>query len=90
MHKLLIHGRKIIEALDLAVGCLSEELQEANNKIFRRARSEHSQMCNREKTNEDIMHYLLISSDPLISKLRIKESRQVKTFSKEAQDLVVD
>jgi len=45
----------------------SEEPQEANNKVFRKARSEHSRMCQRNITNEDIIHYQLISSDPVIS-----------------------
>lgn len=76
VHKVLLHGSKIIESLKLPIGWFSKEPQEANNKIFRKARANNSRMCERKLTNEDIMHQLLISSDPLISSLRIKEDRK--------------
>lgn len=41
-----------------------------------------------EKNNEDIMHYLLIASDPLISSLRIKKEKKVKQLSEEAKSLL--
>ncbi|XP_011697762.1 PREDICTED: uncharacterized protein LOC105455831, partial [Wasmannia auropunctata] len=40
VHKVLIHGSDIIKHLGLPIGCLSEEAQEANNKIFRKARAQ--------------------------------------------------
>lgn len=89
VHKVLLHGSKIIESLKLPIGWLSEEPQEANNKIFRQARAKNSRMSERKLTNKDIMHQLLISSDPLISSLRIKEDRKKKALSTEAEKLLL-
>lgn len=89
VHKVLIHGSKIIEELKLPIGWYSEEPQEANNKIFKRARAENSRMCDRRMSNEDIIHHLLISSDPLISNLRIKEKGKSKDLTEEAKTLLI-
>lgn len=67
---------------------IEEEAQEANNKIFRKTQAQNSRMKSRKNTNEDIMHYLLISSDPLISSIRIKEERKIKGLSAEANALL--
>nr|CAH7742540.1 unnamed protein product [Callosobruchus chinensis] len=53
----------------LPIGQLSEEAQEASNKVFRKFRESFSRKISREKTNEDILKRLLISSDPYISSL---------------------
>jgi len=45
IHKVLIHGCDIMKALNAPMIWFSEEPQEANNKVFRKARSEHSRMC---------------------------------------------
>lgn len=70
VHKILIHGAEIIKDALLPIGQLSEEAAEARNKHFRNYREERSRKCNRKYTNEDILHNLLISSDPVISRLR--------------------
>jgi len=75
LHKVLIHGCDIMKALNAPMIWFSEEPQEANNKVFRKARSEHSRMCQRNITNENIFHYQLISSDPVISSLRDIEKK---------------
>ena len=90
VHKVLLHGSNIIKHLDLPIGCLSEEAQEASNKIFRKARAHNSRMKSRKCTNEDIMHYLLISSDPLISNIRIEQEKTPKEFSPEIKDLLIE
>lgn len=90
VHKVLLHGSDIIECLGLPIGCLSEEAQEASNKIFRKARAQNSRMKSRKCTNEDLMHYLLISSDPLISSIRIKHDKKIKDLSDESKDLLMD
>lgn len=89
VHKVLIHRSKIIESLELPIGWLSQEPQEASNKIFRKARAYNSPMCERKLINEDIMHQLLISSDPLISSLRIKDDKKKKALSTEAEELLL-
>lgn len=90
VHKVLLHGSDIIKYLGLPIGCLSEEAQEANNKIFRKARAQNSRMKSRKCTNEDIMHYLMISSDPLISSIRIKQEKRTKDLSIEAKELLIN
>ena len=46
-----------------ATGMLSEEEQEAMNKEYRKYRI---------STNEDVMHYLQVSSDPYINSFRTR------------------
>lgn len=67
---MLYHRVDIITRLDLPVGFFSEEAQEARNKKFQRIRECNTRKTSRLDTNEDIIHGLLISSDPLISTLR--------------------
>lgn len=69
IHKVLIHGPSIIEKAILPIGQLSEEAQEANNKMFKRYREGFSRKFSRQQTNEDILNRLLISSDPFITSL---------------------
>lgn len=61
VHKVLIHGWQIIQALGLSSGCLSEEALEANNKTFKNARAFNSRKCSRKEGNEDVIKYLLVS-----------------------------
>lgn len=68
IHKVLIHGPLIIEKSILPIGLLSEEALEASNKIFKRSREYHARKCSRIDANTDIIHWLLITSDPMISK----------------------
>lgn len=72
LHKVLIHGGQIIKSISLPIGQLSEEAAESRNKDFKRFRQSHSRKFSRVSTNEDVIHALLISSDPLISSLRHK------------------
>lgn len=51
---------------------LSEEAQEARNKDYRNYRMYHSRRIGRISTNEDVMHHLLMSSDPYINIFRTK------------------
>lgn len=76
VHKVLIHGGKIIAAAILPIGMLSEEAQEARNRDYREYRRYHARKCSRISTNEDVMHLLLASSDPFINKFRkVQKSR---------------
>lgn len=56
VHKILVHGSEIINYSIVPIGQLSEEVQEAR----------HTRM----KTVEDLLHALLVSSDPLIKTMR--------------------
>ena len=75
VYTIFIHGADIIESFDIPIGWLSEECLEANHKIFRRIRLYNSRMCSQEATNEDIIHCLLILSDPVMFSLRIHTER---------------
>lgn len=74
----------------LPIGCLSEEAQEAGNKVFKAARAHNSRRCSRIFNNEDIMHHILISSDPVISKLRVSKNKKVKDLTAEAKSLLIN
>ncbi|KAK4871438.1 hypothetical protein RN001_016456 [Aquatica leii] len=83
IHKVLIHGPIIIETALLPIGQLSEEAQEANNKMLKKYREGYSRKISRDKTNEDIINRLLISSDPPITtnlnyKISIMNNNQIK------------
>lgn len=67
VHKLLVHGADICKHFSLLpIGILSEEAAEARNKDFRNIREQHTRKMKRIETNEDLLHSLLISSDPYI------------------------
>lgn len=61
VHKILIHGGKIINTAILSIGQMSEEAQEARNKDVKRYREFHSRKFSRKETIEDMFHMLLIS-----------------------------
>lgn len=88
MHKVLIHGADIIKSLNVPIGQLSEEAQEARNKDFKRYRENNSRTSSRIHTNEDIFHFLLISSDPIITKLRHDVKTDREPLHPEARDLL--
>lgn len=90
VHKVLIHGGSIMKKMIFPIGFLPEEAQEAGNKIFKAARAHNSRKCSRLANNEDIMHYLLISSDPVISKLRIFKNKKIKALTADAKNLLMD
>jgi len=78
VHKILIHGAEIMQHCLLPIGQLSEEVIEAKHKEFRQYRRENTRKSNRRITNEDILHSLLISSDPYITSLRPQLSKSMK------------
>lgn len=88
VHKVLIHGCDIMKEFNAPMIWFSEEPQEAQNKVFRKARSEHSRMYQRSITNEDIMHYELISSDPVITSFRKIVTKEKKNLTPKAQQFV--
>lgn len=87
VHKVLFHGVKIMEFFDLPIGYYSEEAQEARNKDFKRIRECNTRKTSRIDTNEDIIHGLLISSDPVISKLRNMKEKKPIEFDAEVAEL---
>ena len=88
VHKMLIHGGKIIRSFELPIGWYSEEAQEANNKIFRKARANFSRMTDRLHTNQDTFKYLLVNSDPFLASLRKTAEKRHKPLTAEAENLL--
>lgn len=88
VHKILLHGSKIIESAFLPIGQLTEEAQEATNKIFKHFREFNTRKCSREATNKDLGRKLLISTDPKIVHLRQKWKKKVILLDPEAKALL--
>ena len=75
LHKLLEHGFQVADILDLPIGAYSEEAQEANNKIIRNARLNHSCKISRINTMRNQFSHLLIRTDPVISSISFKKCK---------------
>lgn len=88
VHKVLYHGADIVDFFNLPIGYFSEEPQEARNKDFRRFRRDNCRKSSRLKSNEDLIHWLLISSDPLISSMRESHPKTRKDFDFEVLELL--
>lgn len=81
VHKILIHGSDVMQHAVVPIGQLSEEVQESRHKEVRRYREHNSRKMSRIKTNEDLVHALLISSDPIIAASRkTNNSKKMEMF----------
>ena len=92
VQRLLIHSTDTIKALgdDVTLGEASEEGQEARNKDHLFAREHSTRKISRTITNEDQMHYMMITSDPVISALRSPNTQKKKSsIPKAVMDLLV-
>jgi hypothetical protein len=67
---------------------MSEQAQESRHKEFKKFRLEHARKISRVKTNEDILHNLLISSDSLIMSLKIEENSRPPTINPSVLKLI--
>lgn len=70
VHKVLCHGKIIIQHNILPLGELTEEPQESRNKDFKHVQQFSSRKCSRKSQNEDIFNNLFLSSDPVLSSIR--------------------
>ena len=70
IHKLLLHGAETAQHLLLPIGLMSEEAQESCNKIYRRVRERHARKDRLVHTTEDVVHNMLVQSDPVITSIR--------------------
>lgn len=83
VHKILLHGAEVIEHALLPIGELSEEVQKCRNKDYKTYREHHTRKDSRLHCNEDLLHILLVSSDPVISSLRnIPKKKNFTSFRK--------
>ncbi len=67
VHKILVHGSDVVDFAVVPIGQLSEEVLECRHKEVRRFRLQNTRKISRTKTNEDLLHALLISSDPVVT-----------------------
>jgi hypothetical protein len=70
VHRVLIHGSRMISEACLPIGMLSEEAQEAQNKVYREYKLYHSRKVDRIATDQDVFQRMLAASDPLIHTFR--------------------
>lgn len=89
-HMILLHGSQIVESFFVPIGQLSEEAQEAKNKDFKRVRENNTRKSSVVCTNEDLMRYLEVSSDPYIAHLRCVSRKPPKKHLAEVCDLLLD
>ncbi|KAK9712510.1 hypothetical protein QE152_g24846 [Popillia japonica] len=87
LHKILIHGSIVVEKALLTIGLLSEEAAEARNKHFRSYRMNYARNFSRESCNLDVIHRLLLTSDPLITGMRPIPRKKSKPFLRETVDM---
>ncbi|XP_046145732.1 uncharacterized protein LOC123989064 [Osmia bicornis bicornis] len=82
VHKVLIHGRQIVEHSVLPPGCLGEEGPEARNKIYKYDRQFHARKDSRNHNLQDIFNRAMETSDPLISSISLRNRIQKRKLKK--------
>ena len=84
-----MHPLKILNSCSIffILGQLTEEASEARNKEFRKFQSQHTRKVTRIASNTDLIHILLVSSDPYISSLRKLWVGSKLTYNKEVQEM---
>lgn len=88
IHKILIHSADIIDSFPVPIGQLSEDVQEARQKDWKKFREGFARKTSRIDTNTDIVNNLLISSDPMITSLRKLPWRRSDPLSSEVLELL--
>ena len=88
VHKILVHGSDVIKYFTLPIGQLTEDAQEARHKDYRFYREHRTRKVSRIKTNEDLLHLLLVSSDPFISGTRSIPKKKSDPFSPDVLQLL--
>ena len=77
MHKLLSHSTAVVESCHLPIGMMLEEAAEATHKRVRQYRLRHTRKDSRIHTMADLLGYLLVASDPLLSSLGLERRRRL-------------
>lgn len=77
IHKILAHGKQVVEAMALPIGMFSEQASESCNKLYKQNRRSSTTKVSRRDTMLGLIRRSLESSDPIISNFRL-ERRQRK------------
>ena len=88
LHKILRHGKDIIENCALPIGMTNEEASEANNKILRHVRLFHARRTSWHDHLSDLYHRAMDISDPVI--LNCSSSIKKKTHEREKKSVSPD
>ena len=81
LHRVLVHGKEIVQATPLAIGITSEEGSEANTKFARHFLKHHTRKTSNTNTIVDLFNRLMNISDPLViafSKETEKKTREIQ------------
>ena len=78
IHKVLIHGHIIADQFDLPLRSYSEEAQEAQNKVLRNVRLNHTAKISRLNVMMNQTHYMMIRTDPIISSISFKKHKTIE------------
>lgn len=89
VHKILMHSKEVIEQFLIPIGQLGEDAQESRHKETKYYREHNTRKISRKHTNEDLFNILLVSSDPLISSLRVLPPRQDILYSRDVIKLLL-
>ena len=73
LHRILFHGKDLIDACPVPIGWTSEECSEANNKFARDFEANHSRKTSNEDSFMDLFHRLMDISDPILVASSTKE-----------------
>lgn len=88
VHKMLMHGSQVIESLCIPVGQASEEGLEGTHKILRKSRESHTCKKSRIRSNTDLMHWLLLISDPVLASLRKQTAHKLQQLPSDVISLL--
>jgi hypothetical protein len=88
LHKILRHGKEIIENCALPIGMTNEEASEANNKILRHVRLFHARKTSWNDHLSDLYHRAMDVSDPVIADL--SSTMKKKNHEREKKALSTD
>ena len=89
VHKILLHGAVVMDYATLHIGMLSEEAQESSNKTYKRLRLHHTRKRSRIDTTRDLLHMLLVESDPLISSMRSEPKSKETELPADALAMII-
>ena len=90
LHRVLVHGRDIIEATPIAIGTTSEEGSEANAKFARKFLKHHTRKTSLKDTMFDLFHRLLDISDPFVVAQSFVKERQSQNMPADMALLISD
>lgn len=76
LHKILVHGKSIIEKSALPLGMLSEQAGESKNKNYRHDREKRARMTSREANLLDVFNRAMDSSDPILSDISMSRRQE--------------